>query len=52
MTAHKLPHYFDQHQITVVCDTAIASILNNPQATGRVLQWGIEIALLAISYLL
>ena len=51
MTARKLPHYFEVHQITVVCDTSIASILNNPKATGRVLQWGIEIAPLDISYL-
>ena len=50
MTAHKLPHYFEVHPITVVCDSAISSILNNPKATGRVLQWGIEIAPLDISY--
>ena len=50
MRTRKLPHYFDVHHVTVVCDSAIHSILNNPRATGRVLQWGIEIAPLDISY--
>ena len=50
-TARKLPHYFAEHPITVVCDSAISSILNNPQATGRVLQWGIELAPHDITYL-
>ena len=50
MTTRKLLHYFDVHHVTVVCDSAIHSILNIPRATGRVLQWGIEIAPLDISY--
>jgi hypothetical protein len=50
MTARRLRHYFAEHPIVVVCDTAVSSILNNPQATGRVLLWGIEIAPYDISY--
>jgi hypothetical protein len=36
MTRKKLPHYFECHLIVVVASTPLASIRNNPDATGRV----------------
>jgi hypothetical protein len=43
MTGKKLPHYFECHSIVVVASTPILSILNNPDATGRVSLWGITL---------
>jgi hypothetical protein len=43
MTRKKLPHYFEYHSIIVVASTPVSSILNNPDATGRVLLWGITL---------
>jgi hypothetical protein len=37
MTGKKLPHYFECHSIIVVASTPMSSILNNLDATGRVL---------------
>jgi hypothetical protein len=36
MIGKKLPHYFECHSIIVVALNPISSILNNPDATGRV----------------
>jgi hypothetical protein len=43
MTGKKLPHYFEQHSIVVVASAALASILNNPNATSCVSLWGITL---------
>ncbi|XP_010233305.1 uncharacterized protein LOC104583208 [Brachypodium distachyon] len=50
MTARKLEHYFQQHSIVVVSEAPLANILNNPEATGRVAQWGIEFLPRNITY--
>jgi hypothetical protein len=42
MIGKKLPHYFECHSIIVVASTPVSSILNNPDATGRVSLWGID----------
>ena len=39
MTARKLRHYFSEHPIIVVNEAPLSSILNNPEATGRVTRW-------------
>jgi hypothetical protein len=44
MTARKLRHYFAVHPIIVVNEVPLSNILNNPEATGRVSLWGIEIS--------
>jgi hypothetical protein len=44
MTTRKLLHYFAVHPIIVVNETPLSNILNNPEATGRVSLWGIEIS--------
>jgi hypothetical protein len=50
MTGKKLPHYFECHSIIVVASTPVSSILNNPNAMGRVLLWGITLGPWEITY--
>jgi hypothetical protein len=40
MTGKNFPHYFECHSIIVVASTLVSSILNNPDAMGRVSLWG------------
>jgi hypothetical protein len=44
MIAQKLRHYFSAHPIVVVNEAPLSNILNNPEATGRVSLWGIELS--------
>jgi len=48
--ARKLRHYFQEHPIVVVSEAPLSSILNNPEATGRVSVWGIELSPHDITY--
>jgi hypothetical protein len=50
MTGKKLSHYFECHSIVVVASTPVSSILNNPDATGRVSLWGITLGPWGITY--
>jgi hypothetical protein len=50
MTTRKLRHYFAVHPIIVVNEAPLSNILNNPEATGCVSLWGIEISPLDITY--
>jgi hypothetical protein len=50
MTGKKLPHYFECHSIIVLASTPVSSILNNPDATGRVSLWGITLGPWEITY--
>lgn len=50
MMTRKLPHYFQEHPIVVVTEAPLSNILNNPNATGRVSLWGIELSPLDIIY--
>jgi ribonuclease HI len=50
MTGKKLPHYFECHSIIVVASNPVSSILNNPDATGRVSLWGITLGPWEITY--
>jgi hypothetical protein len=50
MTARKLRHYFTEHPIIVVIEAPLKNILTNPDATGRVSQWAIELAPHDITY--
>jgi hypothetical protein len=49
-TAQKLRHYFVVHPIIVVNEAPLSNILNNPEATGCVSLWGIELSPLDIIY--
>ena len=48
--ARELRHYFQDHPIVVVSEAPLGSILNNPEATGRVSMWGIELSPWDITY--
>jgi ribonuclease HI len=50
MMGKKLPHYFKCHSIIVVASNPVSSILNNPDATGRVSLWGITLGPWEITY--
>jgi ribonuclease HI len=50
MTEKKLPHYFECHSIIVVASNPVSSILNNPDATGRVSLRGITLGPWEITY--
>jgi hypothetical protein len=50
MIGKKLPHYFECHSIVVVASIPVSSILNNPDATGRVSLWGITLGPWEITY--
>ena len=50
MIAQKLRHYFMEHKIIVVSEAPLKNILTNPDATGRVSQWAIELAPRDITY--
>jgi ribonuclease HI len=50
ITARKLRQYFTVHPIIVVNEAPLSNILNNPEATGRVSLWGIELSPLDITY--
>ena len=50
MTARRLSHYFQEHQVMVVNEAPLNNILNNPEAIGRVALWGIELSPLDIIY--
>jgi dsDNA-binding SOS-regulon protein len=49
-SARKLRHYFTEHPIKVVSEAPLKSIMTNPEATGRVSQWAIELAPHDITY--
>lgn len=40
----KLRHYFQAHEITVVTRLPLQRILHNPDATGRIVEWALELS--------
>jgi hypothetical protein len=50
MTRRKFRHYFSEHPIVVVNEAPLSNILNNPEATGRVSLWGLELSPRDITY--
>jgi hypothetical protein len=43
ITSRKLCHYFQGHPIKVVTDRLLETILCNPNVTGRVAEWAVEL---------
>jgi ribonuclease HI len=43
LTARKLCHYFDDHQVIVVTRFPIGDILHNKEAIGRIAKWAYEL---------
>jgi hypothetical protein len=44
MASRKLRHYFQAHQITVVTCFPMQRILRNLDATGRIVEWALELS--------
>jgi hypothetical protein len=50
ITSRKLHHYFQGHPIRVVTDQPLETILRDPNITGRVAEWAVELQPFKISF--
>ena len=50
MASRKLRHYFQAHEITVVTRFPIQRILRNPEATGMIIEWALEVSSFGMRY--
>jgi hypothetical protein len=50
IASRKLRHYFQGHSIKVVTDRPLETILHNPNITGRVVEWAMELQPFEISF--
>jgi hypothetical protein len=50
IASRKLRHYFQGHPIKVVTDCPLETILRNPNVTGRVAEWAMELQPFDISF--
>jgi hypothetical protein len=50
IASRKLRHYFQGHPIKVVTDRPLETILHNPNVTGRVAEWAVELQPFEISF--
>jgi ribonuclease HI len=50
ITARKLSHYFQVHQIKVHTTSTLGEILNNREATGKIAKWANELSVYNIIY--
>jgi ribonuclease HI len=50
IASRKLRHYFQGHPIKVVIDRPLETILRNPNITGRVAEWAVELQPFKISF--
>ena len=46
----KLRHYFESHPITVVTSFPLGEVVQNPNATGRIAKWLLELMGQGIEY--
>ena len=44
MASRKLRHYFQAHEISVITRFTLQWILHNPDATGRIVEWALELS--------
>ena len=50
MVSRKLRHYFQAHEITVVSRFSLQRILRNPKATGRIVEWALELSCFSLKF--
>ena len=50
MASRKLHHYFQAHEITVVTRFLLQRILRNPEATGRIVEWALELSSFGLKF--
>ena len=50
MASRKLCHYFQAHEIMVVTRFPLQRILRNPEATGRIVEWALELSSFGLKF--
>jgi hypothetical protein len=50
ITKRKLHHYFESHPITVVSSYPLGEVIQNQEATGRIVKWALELMDKGITY--
>ena len=50
MASRKLCHYFQAHEIMVVTCFPLQRILRNPEATGRIVEWALELSSFGLKF--
>ena len=50
MASRKLRHYFQAHEITIVTRLPLQRILHNPDATGRIVEWALELSSFVLKF--
>jgi hypothetical protein len=50
MASRKLRHYFQAHEVTVVTRFPLKRILQNPEATGRIVEWALELSSFGLKF--
>ena len=50
MASRKLHHYSQAHEITVVTHLPLQGILHNPDATGRIMEWALELSRFGLKF--
>lgn len=50
MASRKLRHYFQAHEITMVTRLSLQRILHNPDATGRIVEWALELSSFGLKF--
>ena len=50
MASRKLRHYFQAHEITVVTRFPLQRMLGNPEATGIIVEWALELSSFGLKF--
>ena len=50
IASRKLHYYFQAHEITVVSRFLLQRILRNPEATGRIVEWALELSSFGLKF--
>jgi hypothetical protein len=50
LARRKLRHYFEAHPVTVVSSFPLGEIIHNPDATGRIAKWLVELMCETLAY--
>jgi hypothetical protein len=51
IASRKLHHYFQAHKISVVTSYLVKAVLHNPNATGNIAKWAVELAEFELDFL-
>ena len=50
IASRKLRNYFQAHEITAVTRFSLQRILRNPEATGRIVEWALELSSFGLKF--